>query len=265
MRFENRIVVVTGAAGGIGLATAKAFAREGANLVVTDATPELTASAVKDIEEISGSGKVIGLPGDVSNPIDVDNHVDAAIAAFGQIDVLVNNAGIIRRGLADQLALDDWRRVISVNLDGTYYWCREVARRSMIPRRAGVIVNIASIAGMVGFPIAAPYVASKHAVVGLTKALVIDWAQYNIRVNAVCPGMTYSDLSKVDRAKNPAMFAAREARIPLGHPAEPEEQAAAVLFLASDEASHVNGLIMNIDGGQVALSSGHAVPGRAAG
>ncbi len=130
----------------------------------------------------------------------------------------------------------------------------------MIPRRAGVIVNVASIGGLVGFPNAASYVASKHAVVGLTKALAVDWGQYGIRVNALCPGMTWSNLSKADFEKNPNHYADRIPRIPLGQAAEPEEQAEAILFLASAQASHVHGLIMNVDGGQVALSSGHSAP-----
>ena len=130
----------------------------------------------------------------------------------------------------------------------------------MIPRRAGAIVNIASIGGMVAFPNAASYTASKHAVVGLTKALAIDWGQYKIRVNALCPGVTWSNLSKADVAKNPLHYSQREKQIPLGKIGEPEEQVSAILYLASSEASYVSGLIMNVDGGQIALSSGHSAP-----
>jgi NAD(P)-dependent dehydrogenase (short-subunit alcohol dehydrogenase family) len=126
------------------------------------------------------------------------------------------------------------------------------------PRRC--IVNVASMAGVVGVPNAAPYVASTRGVVGLTKALAIDWGQYGIRVNALCPGMTVSNLSQADRAKNPQMFVERERRVPLAYSAQPEEQAHAILFLASAEARYAHGLIMNLDGGPTALSSGHSAP-----
>lgn len=116
------------------------------------------------------------------------------------------------------------------------------------------------LAGLVGIPNAAPYVASKHAVVGLTKAMAIDWGQYNVRVNAICPGMTRTNLSNADLIKNPDMFVERERRIPLGHTADPEEQVKAILFLASSESSNVHGSVMNVDGGQFALSSGHSAP-----
>ncbi|MFP3554859.1 SDR family NAD(P)-dependent oxidoreductase [Paraburkholderia sp. SIMBA_049] len=258
MRFKDQIVVVTGAAGGIGLATAQAFAREGAQVVITDVATDLVSATVKDIE--SQGGRVMGLTGDVSNPSTVSEHADAVMRAFGRVDVLVNNAGIIRRGPSAEVTVEAWQQVMSVNLDGTFFWAQAVASRSMIPRRAGAIINVASIGGLVGFPNAASYTASKHAVVGLTKALAVDWGQYNIRVNAICPGMTWSNLSKADVAKNPQHYAVREPRIPLGHAAQPEEQANAILFLASADASHVHGLIMNIDGGQVALSSGHSAP-----
>ncbi|OPX05377.1 SDR family NAD(P)-dependent oxidoreductase [Mycobacterium sp. AT1] len=260
MRFSDQVVVVTGAAGGLGFATAKAFAREGAHVVITDLNADAVSAAVAEIEALGGNA-ALGLIGDVSDPDQVDANVDAVMQAFGRIDVLVNNAGIMHRVLAEKMPREVWRKIMAVNLDGTFYWSQAVAVRSMIPRRSGSIINIASIGGIVAFPTAAPYTASKAGVIGLTKVLAVDWGQYNIRVNALCPGMTWgSELSRADVEKNPNHFVEREARIPLGHAGQPDDQANAVLFLASAEASYVHGLIMNVDGGQVALSSGHSAP-----
>ncbi len=257
MRFRDKVVVVTGAAGGIGRGAANAFAAEGAALVLTDTDESGLADAVQQISNAGSS--VLGLAGDVCDEGVVDRHAAQALDRFGRIDVLVNNAGIMRRAPSEELSRAVWRQVIDVNLHGAFYWA-QAAARSMIPRRSGSIVNVASIAGLVGIPTAAAYVASKHALVGLTRALAVDWAQYGIRVNALCPGMTWSNLSKADLARNPDMYAVRQQRIPLGKAAEPDEQARAILFLASTEASYVHGLIMNVDGGQLALSSGHSAP-----
>ena len=258
MKFNNQIVVVTGAARGIGLACAQAFAREGAQVVINDLDPAAVAAAVAGI--VATGGRASGEPGDVSDANFVEAAVQRIINTHGHIDVLVNNAGIMSRAPAHRMSLEQWRSVLAVNLDATFYWCRAVGARSMVPRRRGVIVNIASIGGSVAIPHAVNYVASKHAVIGLTKALAVDWAQYGVRVNALCPGMTVSELSKVDRERNPQMFIDRERRVPLGHASQPQDQAQAVLFLAAPDSTFVSGTILNVDGGQTALSSGHLTP-----
>ena len=216
------------------------------------------ASTLTECRQSGGNG--LALQGDVGQPDVVARHLEAIVGALGPVDVLVNNAGVMRRAASEDLAHETWREVMRINIDGAFYWAQAAAKQCMIPRERGAIVNVASIAGMAGIPNAAAYAASKHALVGLTRALAVDWGRHDIRVNALCPGMTWSNLSRADLARDPDMFVERQRRIPLGHAAEPHEQAEAILFLASDAASYVHGLVMNVDGGQIALSSGHSAP-----
>lgn len=257
MKFEGQVVIVTGAARGIGLAAARLFAREGAHVVVNDLEQGAVDIAVEQLRHEGGS--VEGLAVDAADESAVRKAVAGVKAAHGRIDVLVNNAGIMVRARTEELPSAAWRRGMAVNLDAVFHWSQAVATMAMIPQRRGAIVNVASLAGLVAIPNAVTYVASKHGVVGLTKALAVDWGRYGIRVNALCPGMTWTDLSKEDQVRNPQMFVERERRIPLGHAAQPVEQAEAILFLASSGASAVNGLIMNVDGGQLAMSSGSSL------
>lgn len=254
MRFKNQLVVVTGAGSGIGRATAQLIASEGGLVAVNDIDPARVDAVVAHIR--SQGGEAVPLVADVSQEEAVRLAVDGLIEDHGRIDILINNAGIMMRKAGHELTTAQWRQAMAINLDSVFFWCHAVATRSMLPRRQGVIVNVASLAGMVAIPNGAAYVASKHAVVGLTKALALDWGGYNVRVNAVCPGMTWTDLSTADKQKNPEMFVQRERRIPLGHAAEPLEQAQAIAFLASSQASAVHGLIMNVDGGNLAMHSG---------
>ncbi|EER61817.1 short-chain dehydrogenase/reductase SDR [Acidovorax delafieldii 2AN] len=257
MKFEGQVVIVTGAARGIGLAAAQLFAREGAHVVVNDLEQGAVDIAVEQLRQDGGSAE--GLAADAGDESAVRNAVAGVKAAHGRIDVLVNNAGIMVRTKTEELSSAAWRRGMAVNLDAVFHWSQAVATMAMIPHRGGAIVNVASLAGLVAIPNAAAYVASKHGVVGLTKALAIDWGRYGIRVNALCPGMTWTDLSKKDQVGNPQMFVERERRIPLGYAAQPAEQAEAIVFLASSGASAVSGLIMNVDGGQLAMSSGSSL------
>jgi NAD(P)-dependent dehydrogenase (short-subunit alcohol dehydrogenase family) len=144
-------------------------------------------------------------------------------------------------------------------LDGPFFWSQSVAAASMLPRRSGAIVNVASLAGLISGPRIAAYTASKHGLVGLTKALAVEWGPFGIRVNAICPGFTETDMVAAARASNPEMFAERVGRIPLGIAATADDQANAILFLASDQAAAIAGLAMNIDGGTLAMASGFSV------
>jgi NAD(P)-dependent dehydrogenase (short-subunit alcohol dehydrogenase family) len=156
MRFTDQVVVITGAARGIGFATAAAFAREGTQVVVNDLESAEVNAAVQAIT--TSGGRALGMPGDVSSPAAVKANAEQVMQARGRIDVLVNNAGIIRRAPSEQLDPSTWRQVLAVNLDGAFYWSQEAAVRSMIPRCAGVIVNVASMAGLVAVPNAVTYV-----------------------------------------------------------------------------------------------------------
>ena len=204
-RFNDQVVVITGGARGIGFAAATLFAKEGAHVVLNDLDTGAVDAAVARLEAIGG--RVLGVVCDVSDHAQVRKAVEKVMNETGRIDVLVNNAGIIGRAETVNLKPETWSRVLAVNLNGVFFWSQAVAAASMIPRRSGAIVNVASLAGLAGIPNGASYVASKHGVVGLTKALAVDWGPFNIRVNAVCPGITKTEMTAADRAQNPAMYA----------------------------------------------------------
>lgn len=252
MRFKDNVVVITGAGSGMGLAAAKLFAKEGAVVAVNDLNPDSVGAAVRDIE--AAGGRAFGLPGDVTDEQVAIASIKSVVAKHGRIDVLINNAGIST--IKPAVAYDQWRKSLAVNLDAPFYWSRAAATESMIPNKKGAIVNVSSNAAFAGFPDDVGYISSKHGVVGLTRALAVEWAKFNIRVNCLCPGLTETNMVKKMEELDPQRFVIRRARIPMGRIGKPEEQAKAMLFLASDDASYVTGLIMNNDGGQMALYSG---------
>jgi NAD(P)-dependent dehydrogenase (short-subunit alcohol dehydrogenase family) len=257
MDLSERVAIVTGAANGIGRATAEALARAGAHVVAADidaAGAEACAAAVTKADR-----KGLALAVDVGDLAAIDAMVRRAVETLGQVDVLVNNAGVTRR--ADIMDLDeaDWDRIFRINAKGVFFCLQRVARE-MIPRRRGVIVNVASIAGK-GFAGTsnAIYAASKGAVISLTKIAALQLAPYDIRVNAVCPGTTVTALSQ-DNLRTRAqqhgvaveeMERRRNAAIPLGRPNDPEDVAALAVFLASPGARNITGQSYNVDGGVI--------------
>jgi|AMZC01.1.fsa_nt_AMZC01007169.1_3 NAD(P)-dependent dehydrogenase (short-subunit alcohol dehydrogenase family) len=252
MRFEGKVVVVTGAAEGIGQAALLAFAREGARVVLADREPEKGQAIV---EQLRREGReVLAVRVDVSVEDEVRALFDQVKSQWGRVDVLVNNAGIYMQGDVTQTSLADWERIMAVNVTGAFL-CTRYAVPLMIAQKSGVIVNVASEAGLVGIKGQVVYNVSKGAMIALTRSCAVDLADYGIRVNSVCPGTTETPLVRaaLQRAADPAEARRRlEQCRPANRLGTPQEIAAAILFLASDEVAYATGAILSVDGGYTA-------------
>jgi len=252
MRLADKVAIVTGAGSGIGAAIALRFANQGARVIATDAQQNAVEAVAEQIR--AQGGQVVALRQDVSVEADWQTVCEAAQAQFGRIDILVNNAGIAdKAGMmgsrADVTEIDDWDRVITVNLKGVFLGVKQVIP-SMIAGGGGAIVNLSSIAAMLGNAAPFAYTASKGGVRSLTKHLAATYGKQNIRANSVHPGLVLTPMTRKDM-ELPGVADFLKQAIPLGRGAEPEEVADAVLFLASDEARYITGAELVVDGGAV--------------
>jgi NAD(P)-dependent dehydrogenase (short-subunit alcohol dehydrogenase family) len=246
MRLQDKVAIVTGGASGIGRAVAERFAAEGASVTVADYQDG--ADAVAAIVSAAGTASFIKI--DVRDGAAITSMIDHTLAQYGGIDILVNGAGVLIFGTVLDTSLENWQRVIDINLTGTFMACK-AALPHMIQRGGGSIINFSSSTGAhdAGGNIVA-YVASKGGVTMLTKAMAVDHAKDNIRVNALCPGPTLTPML-ADNFSEDALAAFAQT-FPMKRLGTPQELAAAALFLASDEASFVTGAMLAVDGGQTA-------------
>ena len=249
MRFENTGVLITGAGSGIGRAASLAFAEEGAAVAAADLQLE-SAQATASAVEASG-GKAVGLQVDVTQPDSARALVERAVAGLGSLDVLINSAGVREIVPFLELPAEEWLKVIGTNLTGTFLCSQAVARHLIAQHKSGKIINLASVAGLVGVPNRAAYVASKHGVVGLTKEMGMELADKHIQVNAIAPGVVETAMT-AGYFDNPAIVASLKKAHPAGRWAQPEEIARLMLFLASEDADFMTGATIPIDGGFVA-------------
>jgi NAD(P)-dependent dehydrogenase (short-subunit alcohol dehydrogenase family) len=248
--FDDRVAIVTGGSAGIGRAAARAFAREGAAVVIADLDDDRGPRAAAEIAEAGGRARFV--PADVSDDAQVADLVARAVAEFGGLDFAFNNAGIEgAQAPTHECTPENWGRVLATNLSGVWS-CMRHEIPAMLDRGGGAIVNCSSVAGLVGFPGIAAYTAAKHGVIGLTKTAALEYAEAGIRVNAVCPGVIATEMIDRFTHGDPDTKAQLTATEPVGRLGRAEEVADAVVWLCGPHASFVTGHALAVDGGFVA-------------
>jgi 3-oxoacyl-[acyl-carrier protein] reductase len=243
-RFQDKVAMVTGGASGIGLATVLGLSSEGAKLVILDMTPKGEEVAAKIRQD---GGEALFIQTDVSKAEAVQSAVKQAIDSYGQIDILINNAGITRDNIIMMMSEEEWELVLRVNLFSTFH-CSKAVVRHMMKKRRGRIINVASVVGLAGQAGQTNYAASKAGIIGFTKSLAKEVGSRNITVNAVAPGFIKTALTDVLPKE---LVEASIKATPLGRLGEVEDVAKAILFLASDDAAFITGHILTVDGGMV--------------
>lgn len=244
-RFQQKVVVITGAGSGIGAGAAQRFAREGASVVLVGRTPEKLEKVAAQLPQ----GKHLVVPCDVSSTDEVQNLAQRVIDEYGRVDVLVNNAGVIVQGRIHEISLNDWETLMATDLNGVFY-CTHYFMPELLKTK-GNVVNISSVSGLGGDWGMSVYNAAKGAVTNFTRALAMDYGADGVRVNAICPGFTFTELTE-DMKQNEPLLQKFYERIPLKRAGEPEDIADAIAFIASDDARYITGVNLPVDGGLTA-------------
>jgi NAD(P)-dependent dehydrogenase (short-subunit alcohol dehydrogenase family) len=247
--LQTKVALVTGAARGIGRAIAEVYAEHGAHVIVADVLLD-QARAVVDGIHAAGGPRALALYLDVTDPASVQQAVDATAAEYGRLEVLVNNAGILRPHAVVDLPIEDWDRVFAVNVRGTFLCAQAAARQMIAQGDGGCLINVSSASGKKADRQGSAYCASKSAVIGLTRVLALELGQYGIRANAILPGATDTQMLRDLIDQVPGVREELLAKTPLGKMATPRDQANAALFLASDLASHITGEQLVVSGGE---------------